>query len=150
MVDIVFMVSIFDLIESDEFIEICHKLKIQLDCHWLEEKYDSYPRGQGNVLLFQSKEDSGFLCLDLFQEQTDQNEMVKIGIRCKQSEKEELLKPIMSIYDNVIVKSLDVKVGIGLLNNDIDISHYPKVIPTITYIDEKEVYEYRQYLEIYE
>ncbi|MEG0592181.1 MAG: hypothetical protein RR512_02645 [Coprobacillus sp.] len=149
MVDIIFMVSIFDLTESTEFTDLCSIIGLDLNLAWLEEKYDSTPRGQGNALLFYSNDKSHLLFLNLFQEPTDQNEMIVVGIRCKEIIKEKILEKVMIIYNNAAVKSANVKVDIHLLDEDVLETSYPKIIPTITCIDGKEVYEYKQYLEVY-
>ena len=96
--DFVFIVSIFDLIQNPKDFEmLCKLLSLNIDPEWLEKEYDDVERGQGDAYLFQSHD--GCLFLDLFNEPTDQNEMILVGVRCKEELYVQVKVAIISIYE---------------------------------------------------
>ena len=97
MYDFVFIVSIFDLFENpNDFEMLCKSLSLNIDPEWLEKEYDDVERGQGDAYLFQSHD--GCLFLDLFNEPTDQNEMILVGVRCKKELYVQIKIAVTSIY----------------------------------------------------
>ena len=54
MSDFIFIVSIFDLIETSDFEMLCKLLGLNIESEWLEKEYDDIKRGQGDAYLFQS------------------------------------------------------------------------------------------------
>lgn len=147
MYDFLFMVSIFDLIYNPKFEILCTFLNLVIKSKWLEEEYDSIKRGQGDAYLFNSQ--VGCILLDLFQEPTDQNEMVLVGIRCRIEVHTQIQSTVKAIYDEAPVKSTQLNEGIGVLDKLVAAENYPIVRPTITDIDGKETYEFYQNLKLF-
>lgn len=147
MYDFVFMVSIFDLIYNPKFETLCTFLNVEIKSKWLEEEYNNIMRGQGDTYLFHSQ--IGCLLLDLFQEPTDQNEMVLVGIRCRKEVHTQIKSTVKAIYDEAPVKSTRINEGTGVLDRLVSAENYPIIIPTITDVDGKETYEFFQNLKVF-
>ena len=147
--DFVFIVSVFDLIENPNDLEIlCKLLGLNIDPEWLEKEYNDVERGQGDAYLFQSHD--GCLFLDLFNEPTDQNEMIMVGVRCKEERYIQAKVAIKSIYEKAPVKGVQVDEGTNILDKLIDSANYPIERPTITTINGKETYRYFQKLRVFQ
>ena len=145
--DFVFIVSIFDLIQNPKDFEmLCKLLSLNIDPEWLEKEYDDVERGQGDAYLFQSHD--GCLFLDLFNEPTDQNEMILVGVRCKEELYVQVKVAIISIYEKAPVKGAQVDEGTNILDKLIDDNNCPIERPTITTINGKETYRYFQKLRV--
>lgn len=147
MCDFMFRVSVFDLIDNENFEILCMLLEINLTSEWLEREYDNIKRGQGDVYLFQSN--TGSLILNLFQDPTDQNEMVLVGIRCKKEIYSNIKAILEIIYTNAPVKSTQFEEGTDILDELIVPQNYPIRQNTITIIDGKEVFYFFQNLKIF-
>lgn len=147
MYDFECMVSIYDLIDNCDFKTLCQILNVDIQSEWLENEYDNYKRGQGDVLLFQSQ--LGCIVLDLFQEPTDQNEMIVVGIRCNIEMCAKIKGIVEAICKEAPVKSHQVNEGIAILDRMMSYDRYPVERPTITDIDGKETYKYFQKLRLF-
>ncbi len=149
MYDFVFIVSIFDLIENpNDFEMLCKSLSLNIDPEWLEKEYDDVERGQGDAYLFQSHD--GCLFLDLFNEPTDQNEMILVGVRCKKELYVQIKIAVTSIYEKAPVKGVQVDEGINILDKLINSNNYPIERSTITTINGKETYRFFQKLRVFQ
>ena len=114
MCDFRFLVSADDLMDSPDFEGLCRLLGLQIPSAWLETEYEAIPRGQGDAYLFSSPE--GCLFLDLFRDPTDQNEMILVGVRCKDACAAPVKATVESIYAQAPVKSAQMEEETGLLD----------------------------------
>lgn len=148
MNDFKFMVSVFDLIDNPVFANLCRLLHLDIPSAWLEQEYDHIYRGQGDVFLFQSL--TGCLLLDLFQELTDQNEMVVVGIRCPQELYTQVKKYAQALYQQAPVKSVRLEEGPGLLDTLLAPENYPLARPSLTTLNGQETTVFLQHLQIFQ
>lgn len=147
--DLITYLSIDDLLYVKEFKELCNILAINIKSEWLEEKYNSIIRGQGDALIFYSKDEKSFIYIDMYFSPTDQHNMIKFGVRATKNIEKEVYKIIYIIHSNTIVKS-EIQNGEDILGDVADRHKYPKIIPTITKDENDQiVYEYIQRLEEY-
>lgn len=147
--DFIFIVSIFDLLENlNDFEMLCKLLSLNIDPEWLGKEYDDVERGQGDAYLFQSH--GGCLFLDLFNEPTDQNEMILVGVRCKKELYAQIKAAVTSIYEKAPIKGVQVDEGTNILDKLIDGNKYPIERPTLTTINGKETYRYFQKLRVFQ
>lgn len=148
MSDFIFIVSIFDLIETSDFEMLCKLLGLNIESEWLEKEYDDIKRGQGDAYLFQSCDSCLFL--DLFREPTDQNEMILVGVRCKQELSAKIKVIVASIYEKASVKGVQLDEGTNILDRLIDGNNYPMERSTITIMNGKETYRFFQKLKVFQ
>lgn len=148
MSDFIFIVSIFDLIETSDFEMLCKLLGLNIESEWLEKEYDDIKRGQGDAYLFQSCDSCLFL--DLFREPTDQNEMILVGVRCKQELSAKIKVIVASIYEKASVKGVQLYEGTNILDRLIDGNNYPMERSTITIMNGKETYRFFQKLKVFQ
>ena len=73
--------------------------------------------------------------LDLFNEPTDQNEMILVGVRCKKELYVQIKIAVTSIYEKAPVKGVQVDEGINILDKLINSNNYPIERSTITTIN---------------
>ena len=144
MCDFRFLVSADDLMDSPDFEGLCRLLGLQIPSAWLETEYEAIPRGQGDAYLFSSPE--GCLFLDLFRDPTDQNEMILVGVRCKDACAAPVKATVESIYAQAPVKSAQMEEETGLLDPLLAPGRYPLERATITLTDGKKAYYFLQNL----
>ena len=148
MGDILFMVSVFDLIDNPDFETLCGFLGLNIRPDWLGEEYDGIERGQGDVYLFRSH--TGWVLFDLFKEPTDQNEMVLVGVRCPEEGYPRVRASVEAIYKKAPVRSARLEEGRGILSPFVSPGHYPLERATITMVGGKEAYRFSQNLRLFE
>ena len=140
------MVSIYDVLKYENFMEVCKIVGCKIDLDWLKTMYERIPCGQGDAYLFSSADKQSLIYLDLFHSPTDQNEMITMGIRIPNEKAKALFHDVQELYQTAPVKSEEMKTGSDILKECITPSCYPKRIPTITHMEGKEVFEYMQQL----
>lgn len=147
-----FVLPIYDITETDsklvdEIIRIKQLMNLDFDDEIIIDKYNSYgdysqSAGKGDVIVFKSNIDSEeFVVFDLYNGFTDQNNMVMIGVRCVDDNKEiknsliklhERLEPTSKFieeYGSDLLKMVDKRKypkkqnDLGNLGNKIPLQH---------------------------
>ena len=88
--------------------------------------------------------------MDLFQELTDQNEMVVVGIRCPQELYTQVKKYAQALYQQAPVKSIRLEESKGLLDTLLAPENYPLARPSLTTLNEQETTVFLQHLQIFQ
>ncbi|CAH1203129.1 MULTISPECIES: hypothetical protein [Paenibacillus] len=133
-----FYLSFFDLIddvdEASSLEELMKTFNINYDLAELYNQYLSYGKGtcragKGDVFVFLNKNDGeSFILIDLFQDFTDQYNMVKLGVRCEVNFGRQIRDKIWSIHSRAEIKSKIKESNDDLLKLDICSVDYPKEI----------------------
>ncbi|ADM71139.1 hypothetical protein GMA19_03334 [Paenibacillus polymyxa E681] len=145
-----FYLPFFDLIDDTDGVfsleELMRQLNIRFNIMELYNQYLSYGEGvsrvgKGDVFVFSTKYDKNiFILIDLFNDFTDQHNMVKLGVRCEINHD----KRIRDIFNNIHLRA-EIKSKINesdddLLKLDINSEDYPKEVPYGDHIYIKNIY----------
>ena len=83
---------------GNEISELAISLNIQIDIPLIVKNY--WNEDINNIEIFHSSgDDLVFLYLDLRRMRTDQNDMFFFGVRCTETQKENIMNQLMIIYD---------------------------------------------------
>ncbi|CUU48888.1 hypothetical protein [Clostridium beijerinckii] len=135
-------------IPHDNFKQLCEVININMNYKWLEEKYYFTKRGQGNVLIFYSPLNKDeFILLDIYCGPTDQNDMIKLGVRCSSNHNEIVNHLMHYIHEEAYPKSSFIEYENNELLSLTKQENYPKPKIVITGIENK--WEYEQVVEFY-
>lgn len=131
-----FVLPIYDITETDsklvdEIIRIKQLMNLDFGSENIIDKYDSYGEynqraGKGDVIVFKSNIDSEeFVVFDMYNGFTDQNNMVKLGVRCIDNDKE-IRNSLIKLHEKLEhVSKFIEEYGSNLLKM-VDKSNYPK------------------------
>lgn len=132
-----FYLPFFDLIDdtNEVFIleELMRELKIKFDIMELDNQYLSYGEGpgragKGDIFVFFAIGDKDvFILIDLFNDFTDQHNMVKLGVRCEIKHHKQIRDLLHDIHSRAEIKS-EIKESEDLLKLEINSGNYPEVI----------------------
>lgn len=82
-----------------ELEELCNLMDTAIDFNKLYYLYESYKSNEGEILIFHSNSNNErFIFIDLFKDLHDQMNMVKLGVRIKELEKEQIRKVLEKLY----------------------------------------------------
>ncbi|AJS58992.1 hypothetical protein [Paenibacillus sp. IHBB 10380] len=133
-----FYLPFFDLIDdSDEVLnleELMRQLNISFNMMELYNQYLSYAEGpfragKGDVFVFFKKDDKdSFILIDLFNDFTDQHNMVKLGVRCEIKYDKQIRNILYNIHSRAEIKSKTKESYDDLLKSEISSEDYPKEI----------------------
>jgi hypothetical protein len=85
-------------LNGDEISELANSLNIKIDIPLVVKNYEN--QDINNIEIFHSaSDDLVFLYLDIRRMLTDQNDMFLFGVRCKEDQKNDVMKQSMRIYD---------------------------------------------------
>ncbi|MEK5239856.1 hypothetical protein NST99_29785 [Paenibacillus sp. FSL L8-0470] len=135
-----FYLPFFDLIddmfEVFSLEELMRQLNIRFNFMELCDQYLSYGEGpsragKGDVFVFFTKDDrDSFILIDLFNDFTDQHNMVKLGVRCeiKHDNDKRIRNILNNIHSRAEIKSKIKESNDDLLKLEINSEEYPKEI----------------------
>jgi hypothetical protein len=90
---------------SDNFSALLNFINVQADFKWLEKCFsdrpDNHSRGQGDVHVFFNNEKDEFVMLDLYHGETDQSDMITLGVNVKASREDKAKGIMMDIYNSI-------------------------------------------------
>lgn len=133
-----FYLPFFDLIDDTDEVfnleEIMRQLDISFNKMELYNQYLSYGEGpfragKGDIFVFFKKNDkNSFILIDLFNDFTDQHNMVKLGVRCEIKYDKQIRNILYNIHSGAEIKSKTKESHDDLLKLEISSEDYPKEI----------------------
>ncbi|MGN7763378.1 hypothetical protein [Paenibacillus sp. 22594] len=133
-----FYLPFFDLIDDTDEVfcleELMRQLNIRFNIMELYDQYISYGEGpcragKGDVFVFFTKDDKdSFILIDLFNDFTDQHNMVKLGVRCEVKYDKWIRNILNNIHSRAEIKSKIKESDDDLLKLEINSEDYPKEI----------------------
>ncbi|TVX96269.1 hypothetical protein [Cohnella terricola] len=133
-----FYLPFFDLIddtdETSSLEELMRQFDLSLNIEGLDNQYLSYGdgafrAGKGDIFVFFKKDDKeSFILIDLFNDFTDQHNMVKLGVRCEVNKDKQIRNILSSIHSRAEIKSSLKESDDDLLKFEICNVDYPKEI----------------------
>lgn len=133
-----FYLPFFDLIDDTDEVfsleELMRKLNIRFNIMELYNQYLSYGKGpsragKGDIFVFFTKDDKdSFILIDLFNDFTDQHNMVKLGVRCEINHDKRIRDIFNIIHSRAEIKSKINESDDDLLKLEINSEDYPKEI----------------------
>lgn len=133
-----FYLPFFDLIDDTDEVfsleELMRQLNISFNMIELYYQYLSYGEGpsragKGDVFVFFKKDDKdSFTLIDLFNDFTDQHNMVKLGVHCEIKYDKQIRNILYNIHSRAEIKSKIKESYDDLLKLEISSEDYPKEI----------------------
>lgn len=117
-----------DAIFTNEIVSLLKLLDIIINPNTLADEYCLLKRGQGDVHVFFDPTKQKFIVFDLYFGQTDQHNMIALGMHVPRHMKDQMKETMLSIYDDddAVPKSDFIEYFNNKLLVDIDKSNYPK------------------------